>query len=99
MCPSVCSYGYPLWVSVLLCLLVLQGIAAYSPPSTASHRERSTTHPSVCCRYYCIAYGGSYIPWDPMYPPEVGYLGSHGLWYPMDVTTVLLRIALHVVQC
>ena len=27
--------------------------------------------------------GGSYIPCDPVYPPEVGYLGSHGLWYPV----------------
>ena len=30
------AMGIPLWVSVLLCLLVLQGIAAYSPPTTAS---------------------------------------------------------------
>jgi hypothetical protein len=32
-CPWVCV---SLWVSVLLCLLVLQGVAAYSPPTTAS---------------------------------------------------------------
>ena len=47
--------------------------------------RRSTTHPSVCCRYYCVAYGGSYIPWDPMYPPEVGYLGSLAMLHPMGV--------------
>ena len=43
--------------------------------------------------------GGSYIPCDPVYPPEVGYLGSLAMWYPVELTTVLLRIALHVVQC
>ena len=25
----------------------------------------------------------SHLPCDPVYPPEVGYLGSHGLWYPV----------------
>ena len=36
MCPSVCSYGYPSVVYVLVGVLVLLGVAAYSPPSTAS---------------------------------------------------------------
>ena len=37
--------------------------------------------------------GGSYIPCEPVYPPEVGYLGSHGLWYPMEPSTELLAYA------
>ena len=28
-----------------------------------------------------------------MYPPEVGYLGSHGLWYPVEVYEVKYRAA------
>ena len=28
-----------------------------------------------------------------MYPPEVGYLGSHGLWYPVESSTELLACA------
>ena len=55
MCPSVCSYVYPLWVSVLLCLLVLQGVADSTTSYYCIPSRRSTTHPFVCCRYYCVA--------------------------------------------
>ena len=83
-----------LWVSVLVGVLVLLGIAAYSPPSTASHRERSTTHPSVCCRYYCIAYERvymiprtlrSYGTYISSYPSVSRYMSSCEVHYNIPV--------------
>ena len=49
--------------------------------------------------YRCVlqvllcSYQVSHLPCDPVYPPEVGYLGSHGLWYPVVSSTELLACA------
>ena len=43
--------------------------------------------------------GGSYIPCDPVYPPEVGYLGSLAMLHPVGANYTPPTIALHVVQC
>ena len=37
--------------------------------------------------------GGSYIPCDPVYPPEVGYLGSLAMLHPVGSSTELLACA------
>ena len=50
-----------LWVSVLLCLLVLQGVADYSTSHYCIPSGRTTTHYIVCCRYYCIACQAVYM--------------------------------------
>ena len=61
MCPGVRGYVY---LSVGLCvggLLVLQGVADYSTSYYCIPSRRSTTHPSVCCRYYYIACQAVYM--------------------------------------
>ena len=77
MCPSVCSYVYPLWVSVLLCLLVLQVVADYSTSYYCIPSRRSTTHPFVCCGYYCIACQAVY-----MIPRTLSTYGTSICRYP-----------------
>ena len=41
----------------------------------------------------------SHLPSDPVYPPEVGYLGSLAMWYPlryMDYATQSSRVGARV---
>ena len=41
----------------------------------------------------------SHLPCDPVYPPEVGYLGSLAMWYPlryMDYATQSSRVGARV---
>ena len=93
MCPGVPLCVYP---SVGLCVAVPASDIGCSRLQSSYYcipSRRSTTHPSVYYRYYCVAYGGSYIPCDPVYPPEVGYLGSLAMLHPVVSGTELLACA------
>ena len=87
MCISV-------WVSVLLCLLVIQGVVAYSTSHYCIPSGRTTTHYIVCCRYYCIACQAVYmIPRTlrsygtsiSRYPSVSRYMSSCELHYNITV--------------
>ena len=45
----------PLWVYVAVPASV-HSVADYSTSYYCIPSRRSTTHPFVCCRYYCVAY-------------------------------------------
>ena len=91
-CPWVCI---SLWVSVLLCLLVLQGVADYSTSHYCIPSRRSTTHPFVCCRYYCIAYQTVYMIHNPDILWHLHIVGTRrypGPCHPVSYTTTSLCV-------